>query len=116
MKMSNGVHTLWNTPFNLVTHSSLLPSTARETARRRAATRVELVRAQHGDKMSSDIAVIGLAVMGQNLILNMNDHGFVVTAFNRTTSKVLSPLAAPVAPAAALTHAGPSAGGRLHGQ
>ncbi|HXE10076.1 MAG TPA: decarboxylating NADP(+)-dependent phosphogluconate dehydrogenase [Verrucomicrobiae bacterium] len=37
---------------------------------------------------SADIAVIGLAVMGQNLILNMNDHGFVVTAFNRTLSKV----------------------------
>jgi hypothetical protein len=37
---------------------------------------------------TSDIAVIGLAVMGQNLILNMNDHGFIVTAFNRTTSKV----------------------------
>eukprot|EP00123_Amoebidium_parasiticum_P005667 comp16814_c0_seq1/m.15218 comp16814_c0_seq1/g.15218 ORF comp16814_c0_seq1/g.15218 comp16814_c0_seq1/m.15218 type:complete len:487 (-) comp16814_c0_seq1:399-1859(-) len=36
----------------------------------------------------SDIALIGLAVMGQNIILNMNDHGFVVTAFNRTTSKV----------------------------
>ena len=26
----------------------------------------------------ADIALIGLAVMGQNLILNMNDHGFVV--------------------------------------
>ena len=26
-----------------------------------------------------DIALIGLAVMGQNLILNMNDHGFVVS-------------------------------------
>jgi 6-phosphogluconate dehydrogenase len=26
--------------------------------------------------------------MGQNLILNMNDNGFVVCAFNRTTSKV----------------------------
>ena len=37
---------------------------------------------------TADIAVIGLAVMGQNLILNMNDHGFVVAAFNRTTSKV----------------------------
>lgn len=36
----------------------------------------------------SDIAVIGLAVMGQNLILNMNDHGFKVTAFNRTVSKI----------------------------
>lgn len=37
---------------------------------------------------SADIAVIGLAVMGQNLILNMNDHGFTVVAFNRTVSKV----------------------------
>lgn len=36
----------------------------------------------------ADIAVIGLAVMGQNLVLNMNDHGFVVCAFNRTVSKV----------------------------
>ena len=35
-----------------------------------------------------DIGVIGLAVMGQNLILNMNDHGFKVVAYNRTTSKV----------------------------
>ncbi len=37
---------------------------------------------------SADVAVIGLAVMGQNLILNMNDHGFTVVAFNRTVSKV----------------------------
>jgi 6-phosphogluconate dehydrogenase len=37
---------------------------------------------------TADIAVIGLAVMGQNLILNMNDHGFTVAAFNRTVSKV----------------------------
>jgi 6-phosphogluconate dehydrogenase len=35
-----------------------------------------------------DIAVIGLAVMGQNLILNMNDHGFTVVAYNRTVEKV----------------------------
>lgn len=37
---------------------------------------------------TGDIALIGLAVMGQNLILNMNDHGFVVVAYNRTTAKV----------------------------
>src|SRR5687768_5267707 len=37
----------------------------------------------------ADIALIGLAVMGQNLILNMNDHGFKVVAFNRTVSKVV---------------------------
>lgn len=36
---------------------------------------------------SADIAVIGLAVMGQNLILNMDDHGFKVIAFNRTFEK-----------------------------
>ncbi|MGF6147457.1 6-phosphogluconate dehydrogenase, decarboxylating 2 [Kingella potus] len=38
--------------------------------------------------MKGDIGVIGLAVMGQNLILNMNDHGFKVVAFNRTVGKV----------------------------
>jgi len=36
----------------------------------------------------ADIGLIGLAVMGQNLILNMNDKGFTVAAFNRTVSKV----------------------------
>src|SRR6185437_1082705 len=32
--------------------------------------------------------LIGLAVMGQNLVLNMNDHGYRVAVFNRTVSKV----------------------------
>ncbi len=36
----------------------------------------------------ADIGLIGLAVMGQNLVLNINDHGFVAAVFNRTTSKV----------------------------
>jgi len=36
----------------------------------------------------ADIGLIGLAVMGQNLVLNMDDHGFTVAVFNRTTSKV----------------------------
>jgi 6-phosphogluconate dehydrogenase len=36
----------------------------------------------------ADIGLIGLAVMGQNLVLNMNDHGYIVAVFNRTTSKV----------------------------
>jgi 6-phosphogluconate dehydrogenase len=35
-----------------------------------------------------DIGLVGLAVMGQNLVLNMADHGFSVAVFNRTTSKV----------------------------
>lgn len=36
----------------------------------------------------ADIGLIGLAVMGQNLVLNMNDHGFTVVVYNRTTVKV----------------------------
>ncbi|WP_309570203.1 NAD(P)-binding domain-containing protein, partial [Deinococcus sp.] len=36
----------------------------------------------------ADIGVIGLAVMGENLILNMASRGFTVAAFNRTVSKV----------------------------
>jgi 6-phosphogluconate dehydrogenase len=39
-------------------------------------------------EQTADIALIGLAVMGQNLILNMNDHGYTVVAYNRTVSKV----------------------------
>ena len=36
----------------------------------------------------ADIAVVGLAVMGENLILNLESKGFTVACFNRTTSKV----------------------------
>jgi len=36
----------------------------------------------------ADIGLIGLAVMGQNLVLNMNDKGYKVAVFNRTVSKV----------------------------
>ena len=36
----------------------------------------------------ADIGLIGLAVMGQNLVLNMADHGFKIAVYNRTTSKV----------------------------
>jgi len=39
-------------------------------------------------KATCDIGVIGLAVMGQNLVLNMNDHGYRVAVYNRTLSKV----------------------------
>ncbi len=34
----------------------------------------------------ADIGLIGLAVMGQNLVLNMADHGYTVAVYNRTTS------------------------------
>jgi 6-phosphogluconate dehydrogenase len=36
----------------------------------------------------ADIGLVGLAVMGQNLVLNMNDHSFTVAVYNRTVSKV----------------------------
>ena len=37
--------------------------------------------------MEADIGLIGLAVMGQNLVLNMEDYGYKVAVFNRTSSK-----------------------------
>ncbi len=37
---------------------------------------------------TADLGLIGLAVMGQNLVLNMNDNDFVISVFNRTVSKV----------------------------
>ncbi|MCH8943663.1 MAG: NADP-dependent phosphogluconate dehydrogenase [Proteobacteria bacterium] len=37
---------------------------------------------------SSDIGLIGLAVMGQNLVLNMADHGYHVSVYNRTTTRM----------------------------
>jgi 6-phosphogluconate dehydrogenase len=39
-------------------------------------------------EQTAHIGLIGLAVMGQNLALNMNDHGFTVAVFNRTVAKV----------------------------
>ena len=36
----------------------------------------------------ADIAVVGLAVMGENLALNMEGHGFTVAVFNRTIARV----------------------------
>ena len=44
---------------------------------------------------TADIGLIGLAVMGQNLVLNMADHGYAVTVFNRTTTRVDDFLAGP---------------------
>ena len=37
--------------------------------------------------MADDIAVVGLAVMGENLVLNLNDHGFEVAVYNRTAER-----------------------------
>ena len=36
----------------------------------------------------AEIGLIGLAVMGQNLVLNMDDHGYTVAVYNRTVSRV----------------------------
>ena len=36
----------------------------------------------------ADIGLIGLAVMGENLVMNMESRGFTVSVFNRTTDKV----------------------------
>lgn len=44
-----------------------------------------------------DIGLIGLAVMGQNLVLNMANHGFSVGVFNRTASRVEEFLSGPAA-------------------
>jgi 6-phosphogluconate dehydrogenase len=37
---------------------------------------------------TADIGLVGLAVMGENIVLNMESHGFTVAVYNRTTSKV----------------------------
>lgn len=36
----------------------------------------------------ADIGLIGLAVMGENLVMNMESKGFTVAVYNRTTEKV----------------------------
>ena len=47
------------------------------------------VKLKKEKKMSkADIGLVGLAVMGENLVLNMESHGFTVAVYNRTTSKV----------------------------
>ena len=47
--------------------------------------------------MTADIGLIGLAVMGQNLVLNMDDNGYAVAVYNRTTEKTDAFLAGPAA-------------------
>jgi 6-phosphogluconate dehydrogenase len=46
---------------------------------------------------TADIGLIGLAVMGQNLVLNMDDHGYTVAVHNRTTQTIDDFLAGPAA-------------------
>ncbi|WP_456375797.1 decarboxylating NADP(+)-dependent phosphogluconate dehydrogenase [Thiolapillus sp.] len=45
----------------------------------------------------ADIGLIGLAVMGQNLALNMDDHGFRVAVYNRTTKRMQEFISGPAA-------------------
>jgi 6-phosphogluconate dehydrogenase len=45
-------------------------------------------------KTHSDIGLVGLAVMGQNLALNIADHGFRISVYNRTTEKTTKFIAA----------------------
>ena len=47
-----------------------------------------LYRLKESSMSEYDLGLIGLAVMGQNLVLNMNDHGYKVAVYNRTTSKI----------------------------
>lgn len=43
----------------------------------------------HMNSSNSEIGLVGLAVMGQNLALNVADHGFRISVFNRTHSKTV---------------------------
>jgi 6-phosphogluconate dehydrogenase len=54
--------------------------------------------------MASDIGLIGLAVMGQNLVLNMADHGFAVAVHNRSWDVTEAFLAGPAAGASVTGH------------
>ncbi|MBW7989796.1 MAG: decarboxylating NADP(+)-dependent phosphogluconate dehydrogenase [Planctomycetes bacterium] len=47
-----------------------------------------MAKADSTNSPQADIGLIGLAVMGENLILNMESKGFTVACFNRTVSKV----------------------------
>jgi len=47
--------------------------------------------------LTADIGLVGLAVMGQNLVLNMDDHGYTVAVYNRTTERTDAFLAGPAA-------------------
>src|SRR5512138_3071122 len=42
----------------------------------------------HMPEPTADIGLVGLAVMGENLVLNMESRGFTVAVFNRTVDKV----------------------------
>src|SRR4051812_40635706 len=45
-------------------------------------------RGKRTTMQNADIGLIGLAVMGENLVLNLESHGFTVAVFNRSLDKV----------------------------
>ena len=51
---------------------------------------------------TADIGLIGLAVMGQNLVLNMADHGYTVAVYNRTTRRMTEFVDGPAAGASVI--------------
>ena len=55
-----------------------------------AATANRTVRCETEEEQmkKADIGLVGLAVMGENLIMNMESKGFTVAAYNRTVEKV----------------------------
>lgn len=67
-------------------HSARLAAISAHFATPSNASSAGRINADHVGR--GDFGLIGLAVMGQNLILNAADHGFTVVAFNRTVSKV----------------------------
>ncbi|HUG86399.1 MAG TPA: decarboxylating NADP(+)-dependent phosphogluconate dehydrogenase [Euzebya sp.] len=54
--------------------------------------------------MTADIGLVGLAVMGQNLVLNMADHGFRVAVHNRSWDVTRTFLEGPAAGASVTGH------------
>jgi 6-phosphogluconate dehydrogenase len=55
-----------------------------------------------GTEPRADIGLVGLAVMGQNLALNMADKGYTVAVYNRTTSVTTEFVAGPAADASVI--------------
>jgi 6-phosphogluconate dehydrogenase len=67
----------------------ILLTTEQRTARRGRARKLSIDCRPHNHYikyMEADIGLIGLAVMGQNLVLNMSDHGYAVAVYNRSSA------------------------------
>jgi len=60
----------------------------REPSHRSRSATIRRGNAPGGLEMKADIGLVGLAVMGENLVLNMESKGFAVAVYNRTVAKV----------------------------